>query len=205
MRIKPGGGLDSSAKRRSPLPPGHWVQTAETNKWLGLKFTEGSRVSQTRPFILSHICKCLALGRVPLGSAGEGWGRDGGGRGGREVGPPCGRRERSQGGKEEAQPGTSRGGSGARIFPRCGPRYKGRHRPAAARSTTRDTFGAGSPEPSPCCNGKTLLSPHPHLHGATWPRRAGGSQTPRLRILGAGSRKPIRSRGRREPGSWMPA
>lgn len=91
-----------------------------------------------------------------------------------------------------------------RIFPRCGPRYKGRHRPAAARSTTRDAFGAGSPEPSPCCDGKTLLSPHPHLQGATWPRRAGGSLTPRLRMWGVGSRKPIRSQGQREPGSWMP-
>lgn len=54
-----------------------------------------------------------------------------------------------QGGKEEAQPGTSRGGSSAQIFPRCGPRYKGHHRPAAARSITRDVLEPGAQSPAP--------------------------------------------------------
>lgn len=143
-------------------------------------------MSQTRPFILSHICKCLARGRVPLGGAGEGRGRDGGGRGGRSgkwahpvgggKGHREGRRKRSQAlPEEEAVPGFS---------PGVAPGIKGATGQPPPGQPPGTHSGAGSPEPSPCCDGKTLLSPHPHLHGATWPQRAGGSLTPRLRMWG---------------------
>ena len=144
-RIKPGGGLDSSTKCRSPPPPGHQVQTAETYKWLGLELTEGSRVSGKTLHSQPHLQVLCPRQGPPggcRGGTGERWGwwrrmEEEEGRG------------RSQGGKEDARPGTSRGGSGARIFPRCGPRYKGRHRPAAARSTTKDVLEPGAQSPAP--------------------------------------------------------
>lgn len=90
-RIKPGGGLDSSAKWKEPSL-GTRSKQPQTYKWLGLELTEGSRVSG-KTLHSSHICKVLCPRHCPLECQG-GMGRHGGSGRGRRGGDSYGRGKR---------------------------------------------------------------------------------------------------------------